>query len=31
MPERVGFPERGCVRNQEVAAVGENGKNGAKD
>ena len=30
MPERVEFPKSGCVRNKQVAAVGENRKNGAK-
>jgi len=31
MPERVEFPESGCVRNKQVTAVGENWKNGAED
>ena len=31
MPERVEFPKSGCVRNKQVAAIGENRKNGAED
>jgi len=31
MPEPVEFPERGSVRNIQVAAGGENRKNGAED
>ena len=31
MPEQVEFPETGCVWNKQVAAVGENRKNGAED
>jgi len=31
MPQQVEFLKSGCVRNKEVAAVGENRKDGSED